>query len=240
MKEKAYNNYISTHFKSIHPDVEKEFDQYSSYFKANFKKHLPVGTNASILDIGCGMGHFLYFLESEGNKNYLGIDVSEENIQFCKDHDFNVKLCDVFDFLAHNTEPFQVIIANDIVEHFTKEEIVTLLGLIKNNLSKDGLLIVKVPNASNPITGSSSRYIDFTHKVSFTEESLSQILRVCGYKNVRIYPPDIYVLYRNPLNYLAKFVAWLSFLLFRLLFVLYGRKTTKIFTKDLIAVAKDN
>ncbi|WP_174591665.1 class I SAM-dependent methyltransferase [Methanocella conradii] len=238
MKEITYNNYISTHFNNIHPNAEKEFDIYHRYFRKNYLVHLPKDKHAKIADIGCGMGHFLYFLEKEGYKNYIGIDISEENINFCRNHNFNVKLYDVFNFLTDNTEPFQAIIANDIIEHFNKEEIVKLFDLIKNNLSEDGIFIVKVPNASNPITGSSSRYCDFTHEVNFTEESLSQILKVCGYKTVNIYPQDIYVIYSNPLNYIAKLIAWLSFLLFRLLFILYGRKTTKIFTKDLIAVAR--
>jgi SAM-dependent methyltransferase len=240
MKEKVYKNYISTHFNGIHSDTEKEFNLYNTYFNVNYKKYLPADKNANILDVGCGMGHFLYFLEKEGNKNYLGIDVSEENIRFCKDHNFNVKQCDVFDFLTQNTKPFQVIIANDIVEHFTKEEIVRLLELIKKNLSTDGIFIVKVPNASNPITSSSSRYYDFTHEISFTEVSLSQILKVCGFGNVKVYPPDIYIFYYNPINYVAKAVAWSTFIMFRLLFILYGRKTTRIFTKDLIAVANSD
>ncbi|KAF5416105.1 MAG: Ubiquinone biosynthesis O-methyltransferase [Candidatus Methanophagaceae archaeon] len=199
-------------------------------------KHLPESKESKNLDIGCGMGHFLYFLEKEGYKNYLGIDISKESIEFCKERNFHVKCCDVFDYLKGTTESFDVIVMNDIIEHFNKQEIIEILKLVNKNLVENGKVIIKTLNAANPILASSSRYMDFTHEIGFTEESLSQILRVCGFNNVRIYPQDLYIFYKNPLNYIAKFISKLLNLNFRLLFILHGRKTTKIFTKDIIAV----
>lgn len=238
MGESAYDNYISTHFGLIHPNAEKEFETYCKYFRKNYLSHLPADKKASILDIGCGMGHFLYFLEKEGFTNYCGIDNSPENVQFCQERRLHAELYDAVRFLEKSNRIFDAIVMNDILEHFKKEEIIRLLGLIQKNLSPQGKIIIKVPNASNPLMGSSSRYIDFTHEVSFTEESLSQVLRVCGFKEVKVYPQDIYSFSQNPINYMARAVAWLTFKLYRLFFLLYGRKTTRIFTKDLIAVAQ--
>lgn len=238
MKDKIYANYISTHFGSVHNDIEKEYLIFDRYFKKNYSLFMPSDKNGRILDLGCGMGHFLHYLKVCGYMNYLGVDISKENIEFCNVKGFNVHQADISEFLKTNQEPFDVIVMNDIIEHFTKEEIFSLLKFVNNNLANKGILIIKVPNSSNPVVGASSRYYDFTHEVSFTEESLSQILKVCGYKDVKIYPPDIYVFYFNPVNYTAKALAWLTFLIYKMLFLLYGRKTTKIFTKDLIATAK--
>lgn len=56
----------------------------------NHLKHLPNEKDTRILDLGCGMGHFLYFLKANGYNNYLGIDFCDENIKFCRDNNFNV------------------------------------------------------------------------------------------------------------------------------------------------------
>lgn len=193
--------------------------------------------NVKILDLGCRMGHFLNFLEIESYTNYLGVDISEENIEFCKKNGFNVDKGDIFDFLKKSPDTYDAIIMNDIIEHLEKIEIVNLLKIIFQKLNNGGRLIIKAPNASNPIMASSTRYIDFTHEVLFTEESLSQVLRISGFTHVSIYPQDLYVFYYNPLNYPAKILNFLLNGTFRLLFHFYGRKTTKIFTKNIIAVA---
>lgn len=233
-----YKNYITTHFGNIYKDAEKDFAIYYRYFNKNYSKFIPNNKNINILDIGCGMGHFIHYLQKKGYPNHLGVDMSEENIKFCKTKGFHVEHVDIFDFLKSNTEPFDAIVMNDVIEHLSKEEILRLLDLMHNNLTTEGIVIIKAPNSSNPILGSSSRYVDFTHKISFTEESLSQVLKVCGYKNVKIYPQDIYIFYLNPINYFAKLTANILNIIFRLTFILYGRKSTKIFTKDIIAVAK--
>lgn len=236
-KNRLYKNYISTHFGNIHNEIKKDYRTFYRYYNRNYSRFIPNNTNINILEIGCGMGHFLYYLQKKGYQNYLGVDISEENINFCKTKKFHVAHIDIFDFLKSGVEPFDVIIMNDVIEHFNKAEILQLLDLIKNNLTDDGIVIIKAPNSSNPILSNSSRYYDFTHEISFTEESMFQILKVCGYKNVRIYPQNIYIFYSNPINYIAKIIAGVLNFVFRLTFILYGRKTTKIFTKDIIAVA---
>lgn len=235
-KGQIYENYISTHFGNIH-DGKDEFENLSKYFKKNYQKHLPPDNNTKILDLGCGIGHFLYFLEKSGYTNALGVDMSNENIDYCKKQGFNVVLSDGFEHLKDPDHSYDVIIMNDLLEHFEKEEIIPLLKMVFERLHQDGRLIIKVPNASNPIMACSSRYVDFTHEILFTEESLSQILKVSKFSEITIYPQDLYVFYYNPLNYLAKFVSEIFNIAFRLAFIMYGRKTTKIFTKDIIAVA---
>jgi 2-polyprenyl-3-methyl-5-hydroxy-6-metoxy-1,4-benzoquinol methylase len=211
------------------------------YFSKNYLKHLPKNKQSLIVDLGCGMGHFLYFLKKKGYKNYFGVDISAECIAFCNKKKLASKerlFCgDVFDFFQKGKRKFDMVIMNDLIEHIPKSEIVLLLGLIKKSLNDNGKLIIKTINCANPITGSSSRYLDFTHTSGFTEESLSQALSIAGFEKINIYPQDIWV-FNSIVNFLGKLGQWVLGLFFRLLFFLYGRKTTKIFTKDIIAVAK--
>lgn len=81
-KNSLYEKYISTHFQYIHPDVKKEFALYYRYFKKNYNSLLPMDKEAKILDVGCGIGHFLNFLKEEGYGNTLGIDISKECVNF--------------------------------------------------------------------------------------------------------------------------------------------------------------
>jgi 2-polyprenyl-3-methyl-5-hydroxy-6-metoxy-1,4-benzoquinol methylase len=238
-KKTLYSRYITTHFGKIH-DTNKEFSLHYRYFRKNYLKHLPADRNAKIVDLGCGMGHFLNFLVKERYKNYIGIDASEENIEFCRKNNFNVVFEDIFEFLKKTDETFDAVIMNDIIEHLEKTEIILLLQLIFKSLDHNGCLIIKTPNAANPIMAPSSRYYDFTHELLFTEESISQVLRISSFSQIFIFPQDLYIFYYNPLNYLAKSFNFLINGIFRILFRFYGRKTTKIFTKNLIVVAIKN
>jgi 2-polyprenyl-3-methyl-5-hydroxy-6-metoxy-1,4-benzoquinol methylase len=235
-KTALYTGYITTHFGKIHRGAQ-DYSIHGQYYRRNYLKHLPPEKNARIIDLGCGMGHFLNFLEVGGYKNYLGVDISEENIEFCKKNGFNVELGNIFDFLKKSPDNYDVIIMNDIIEHLEKSEILNVLEIIFKKLNPGGRLIIKTPNASNPIMASSSRYYDFTHELLFTEESLSQVLKISGFNQVNIYPQSLYVFYYNPLNYLAIFFNFVFNGIFRFIFYFYGRKTTRIFTKNLIAVA---
>lgn len=116
-KEQMYDKYITTHFEAMHEREEGEFETYYRYFNKNYSKHMPKDKISKILDIGCGMGHCLYFFEKEGYKNYLGIDISKENIAFRREKGFSVELCYVFDHLKEKQEVFDVIVMNDIIEH---------------------------------------------------------------------------------------------------------------------------
>jgi len=213
----------------------------AKYYRENYFRSLPQNKKALILDIGCGMGHFLYFLKNSGYKNYIGIDLSRECIEYCLKNKLgnkrNVLFVGAQEYLQKTKKKFDLIVMNDVIEHLEKEKIVTVLSLIKLKLKTGGKLIIKVVNSANPITGNSSRYLDFTHTVGFTQESLAQVLRMTGFKKIKIYPQNIWVF--NPLvNLIGKTLQGFFNLIFRLFCLLYGRKTTTIFTKDIIAVAQ--
>lgn len=238
-RQRIYKDYLGSIFNTGRnvDNIEKEYKDHFLYFKKNYSRFLPSDKNAKILDAGCGLGHFLSFLKKLGYSNASGIDLSEELVDFCKQKGFNAEASDFFDYLKKNKNTFDVIVINDVIEHLFKEEIVDLLDLMNESLKKGGCVIIKTPNMANPITAASSIYIDFTHETAFTETSMKEILSVTNFKNIVVIGTDIYVFFYNPINYLAKFFAFLSSKYFYLLYWLYGRKSLKIFEKDLLAVA---
>jgi 2-polyprenyl-3-methyl-5-hydroxy-6-metoxy-1,4-benzoquinol methylase len=245
MKKNYFRNYIkTTHFqeRSSEANIKKDYQLMDKYFQKNYLRFLPKNKNGKILDLGCGMGHFLYFLKYNGYKNYYGIDIGKECIDFCLKQKLGSKKNIIYqgieEFLKKNKIGyFDIIVMNDILEHLEKDKIISILVKIKSKLSQNGKLIIKVVNSANPITGSSSRYYDFTHSVGFVEESLTQVLKLAKYNKIKVYPQNIFV-FNSLINLVGKSIQSLFNLIFRLLFLLYGRKTTKIFTKDIIAVAE--
>lgn len=230
-----YKNYLSKHVTHLQKNDPMIMVRYYRKNYAKFMQNL----DEDILDIGCGWGDFLLYLNEDGYRSIMGIDLSQECIDHCLDKGLgtpeNLQKAGLEEFLASREETFDLIVLNDVIEHFPKEKVIDYLNLIRKALRKDGRVIVKSINCANPITGAASRYYDFTHTLGFTEESLAQVLRLADFERIELLPQDIWVF--NPLvNLFGKFFQGVFNFLFRSLSLLYGRKTTHIFTKDLIAV----
>jgi 2-polyprenyl-3-methyl-5-hydroxy-6-metoxy-1,4-benzoquinol methylase len=118
--------------------------------KRNFLKFLPKDKNSRILDVGCGIGKFLYFLEKFGYLNTVGVDISEENVKIANKFGIrNVVKNDIFDFLRKAPSlSYEMVYCQDVIEHFSKNEIVKLLNLIYKVLALGGW-----PYLSPPMLG---------------------------------------------------------------------------------------
>lgn len=232
-----YQKYVSTHFHRSGRKTEKFIKTQNRFFRKNYLSFLPERKDAKIIDLGCGLGNFLMFLRSAGYKNIQGIDASQECVDFCQKEDLDAGVSAILPYLRNTGEKFDVFTLNDVLEHMTKDEMWEVLSLIREHLTNDGVCIIKVPNMSQPFLGIDSRYIDITHEIGFTESSLRQVLKISDFKDIVIFGPDIYV-YPNLKNRIAKIVAKTCDKLVWVLFALYGRTETKIFTKHLVAVVR--
>lgn len=200
----GYSNQHSTEHKHIIEDYRKN----RAFFKYNYIDLIPNNKNISILEIGVGFGQFIKFLKEYGYEFVKGVDASSEVVEFCINKNLNVTLVEDFiEFFKNINDKYDVIIANDILEHFTKDELIDLLTNLKKRLKAGGSIIGKVPNASNIFTGSHLRYIDYTHELSFTETSLRQLFLALGYKYCIIREPKLFVFYKNPFNYIGIFLT---------------------------------
>ncbi len=171
-------------------------------------------------------------------RNVLGIDLGAESVAFCREQGFNAEERDGLAFLEAADQAFDTIVLNDVIEHIPKPELFRFVDALLNALAPGGCVILKTINAANPITGAHGRYLDITHETSWTEESMHQVLEHRGFSDVRVLPSNLFVFYWNPLNY----VGWLATktleTMFLLIFRLNGRNLTKVFTKNLLAVAR--
>jgi len=187
-RDRCYQAFVSKHWNYIHVLSKDEFDFHSKLYACTYKSHLPAAKEAAILDVACGAGHFLYFLKKEGYRNVHGIDLSEEQLQIARQMGVaEVENADLFKFLPQHPAGYDMIIANDIIEHLTKNEVIQFLDAIFAALKPGGKVLLNTENAAS-LFGSSRVFIDFTHEQGFTPISLTQVLRVCGFDSVEIYP----------------------------------------------------
>lgn len=227
--------YLDYFFEFNEPTKEKYKIAAASY-ETNYKKFFPSDKNSRILDIGCGMGHFLYYLKTKGYTNFNGIDLGKQQIAFCKKYiDINVEKADAFEYLKDKKNEFDVIIMNDVIEHIKKANVVELLEYINNSLKEEGKVIIKTPNMSNPF-GLVSRYQDFTHEAGYNESSILYILNASGFNKVSVFS-EIYAnigLNRRILNIVRSII----YKILKLACLIDRGTSPKIFSPNIIIVAE--
>ena len=217
-------------------DVAAGYKKFFKFYTYNYRNHLPTDKNARILAISCGSGYFVDFANRHGYTNVLGIDSMQEKIEIGSERGLNCQQANAFDFLEASTEPFDIIFCEQELNHLTKDEILEFLALVKNKLAPSGKLIVHVLNGANPITGSEALAQNFDHYNTFTEYSLRQVLEYSGYTNINVFSLNLYVFWKNPLNYILLLASTLFSLFFRATFIMYG-KHNRLFTKKKIGRA---
>lgn len=164
-----------------------EYELYAKIAKKRYLPFLPADKSAPIIDVACGAGHFLYFLKKENYTNIKGIDISKIQVEIAKTIGLaEVEEANLFEYLRCHPEEYEMVVANDIIEHLTKEEVFTFLDIIYSAIKPGGRVLISTINASS-FFGPYVVYIDFTHELGFTVTSLTQVLRVCGFDDVKVF-----------------------------------------------------
>lgn len=154
--------------------------------KQRWGRFLPGDLKARFLDIGCGSGEFLLFLQQLGYNGIEGIDISPEQVEAARRQGLSqVTQGDAKSYLLSRPAVYDVISAQSILEHMNREELFGLFDVVVAALKPGGHLFAIVPNAKSPF-GARVRYADITHELSFTPESILQICAVVGLEPARI------------------------------------------------------
>lgn len=218
-------------------NLEKGYDKFGKFYRHNYLHFVPKDKNINILAVGCGPGYFVNLLREEGYQNILGIDSFAEKIAYAKKRNLNCKVAHGFDYLKEHPGTFDFIFGEQEINHLTKEEIVQFLELAHSALKEGGTLIIHSLNGANPITGSEALAQNFDHYNTFTDYSLTQVLKHTKFRKINIFPLKLYIFYENPFNYVGIVLDFILSLLFRAGFIFYG-KSNKIFTKKIAAIAR--
>jgi SAM-dependent methyltransferase len=218
-------------------NIEKGYSSFAKFYKSNYLKYVPPQKQSRILVISCGPGYFVNVLVQEGYTNVLGIDSFEEKVKYAQQRNLNCRTEQAFPFLQANQESYDLIFCEQELNHLTKEEMLVFLKLCWDNLEEHGILIVHGLNGANPITGAEALAQNFDHYNTFTEYALRQVLRHSSFEGITVIPLNLYVFYRNPLNYVLMGIDTVYTLFFKFSFSLYG-KSNRIFTKKIAAICR--
>lgn len=104
--------------------------------------------NKKILDIGCGEGSLLKYLESLGLDVY-GIDIDSKSIDAAKKYNslknvYNMSVEEFVDYALKNGLRFDIITFFDVIEH--NPNLLAFLDSVKKLLNKGGIIVGTVPN----------------------------------------------------------------------------------------------
>jgi 2-polyprenyl-3-methyl-5-hydroxy-6-metoxy-1,4-benzoquinol methylase len=235
---------------------QQTFEQYGEYFWDNLHRDrdfqikakgfgewyydcLPAEKNASILDVGCGSGEFLYFLQLSGYSKMEGIDISIQQVERARKRlSCPIHQGDGFSFLADRQGYYNLITLNDVLEHVPQSDIVHFLINIRSGLAPGGSVVVNVPQAAG-FTSSFGRYNDFTHQLIFTELSLKYVLNLAGFSEVR-FVRELWHIKWTPRHLAYRFVRWIWFKILKLIYCieLPGEIHPVSFQVRIVAVAK--
>lgn len=197
---------------------------------------LPADREAVILDVGCGSGGMVWWLQRRGYTNAGGIDVSPEQIAVARDLGVaHVEQADLRDHLRRHPRTYDRLVLRDVLEHFERPEILEILDLCRAALRPDGGILIQVPNAEPPL-GGRIRYGDITHELAFTESSLRQLLRTTGFTRIELHPAGPVL--QGPKD-LPRHLLWTVVeRLYRLMVYAETRRRNVIVTENIIATAR--
>jgi len=235
-RQRFFTAYVSSHLGTYRTISSEAFARDRRVFRQHLGRFLPAHRDAAILDLGCGYGSLLHFLQSMGYGNTAGIDVSEEQVGAARTLGIrNVEVAEAADFLRRRAGRYDLITALDVLEHFTKDEAVELLDLVLAALRSGGRVVLRVPNGDSPFA-SWIRYGDFTHELIYTPTSIRQVLRVVGFTDVEVYPVEPVV---HGAASAARWLLWkgITQLVRLYLLIEQGTPGSGVFTANLLATA---
>jgi SAM-dependent methyltransferase len=140
---KSHRERSATNFKKKH---RLQFDR-------DFAELTGATPSMAVLEIGCGTGLFLRYLEAYEYEEIVGIDGDENLASALRDLKLSeVYLDDALSVLKNklDTRKFDRIVMFDVAEHLQLDVLVNLMNLLGDHINIDGKLLLRVPNIESP------------------------------------------------------------------------------------------
>ena len=138
-----------------------------------------------ILEIGFGEGRFLDWVAREGH-NVTGVELIEDLVTSARRRGHKAFHGTAQSVLGATEDRFDLIVAFDVFEHLTADELLDLMCFAKAILAPGGRILARFPNGSSPF-GIHIQNGDFTHMLALTGERMMQITHAAGMKVTGVY-----------------------------------------------------
>ena len=161
-------------------DTKAPPSKYPSLFSKFLSKRYFL-TKGKILDLGCGNAEYVRQFSNLGYKSY-GLDISPNILQ--NDDLQNVELAALENGEnPFSEEKFDYVFSKSVIEHMNNP--MSLLKISHDCLRDQGTAIILTPSWKHNYK--EAFYIDHTHITPFTKPSLSDALKMAGFKDVKVY-----------------------------------------------------
>lgn len=154
------------------------------------------GVPNPVLDIGCGRGELLELLR-EQEIPARGIDLNEEMVQYCRDRDLEVEQVGAIPYLqAREDDSLGAVIACQVIEHLSTEELIEFLKLCRQKVMKGGLVILETVNPVSVLVSATSFYVDLSHVRQIHPLTLQFLVEAVGFLSPEVrflspYPDEL-------------------------------------------------
>lgn len=181
-RNRIYAQYVASREVPLAPSSLEGLSPRVPYLRRLVANGFPPDRGARILEVGCGHGALIHVARTLGYRNVMGVDGSPEQVAAASNLGIpGVRLGDLREALAAEPDcSLDAVVAFDVIEHFTRDELLPFTDEVLRVLKPGGRWIIHVPNGESPFVGA-SRYHDLTHEMAFTRTSLSQLLLSSGF-----------------------------------------------------------
>ena len=144
------------------------------------------------LDIACGVGYGSHILLSGSPKSVLGMDISQEAIEYAKGHYTDVRLsfrCSDATSIPIPNESVDIVISFETLEHIEAFE--DFIREVHRVLRPSGVLVVSTPNGERIIRHPGRPPANPFHFKEFTLSEFLHVLASYGFRTDNIYGQTI-------------------------------------------------
>lgn len=128
-----------------------------------------------LLEIGFGRGDLLDWARAQGIETH-GVEIIPELVKRAQERGHSVSASGLGQL---RTGDFDVVVAVDVLEHFTLAELQDFLTQVRRVLCPDGVFIARFPNGQSPFSGL-FQHGDLTHTLQLTPNALRQLAAPAG------------------------------------------------------------
>lgn len=169
-------------------DLYDQYEQWKNWDQTSFYKVDPaetgylereLGTGSlvgkNVLELGFGNATKLAWLAARGATVY-GTEVNESLVQRARAAGIQVLPTDFEHLAEHFSGRFEIVIAYDVFEHLTIDEVRHALATVSRILRPQGLLVARFPNGRSPL-GRTHQYADHTHRSVLSDTIVEHLIR---------------------------------------------------------------
>jgi SAM-dependent methyltransferase len=211
-----------------------------NYYDVNYRRFLPAGLDAPIIDIGCGEGDFVRYLSALGYRNITAVDVDSKSVERLGSLPgvTAVEARADAQFVQTLDGGYALIVVKQMIYYLDRRQAPPFVAALARALTPDGRLLVEIFNGSLL----SSRFTELKDPgivTAYTENGLCRLLEWNGCEVVSLFGVRTGSGSLRAKTYRGLQHLW--FALYRLLLILERGRDGELPTiahKSLVAVAR--